>query len=132
MNKQKFLRLWSVAVGSMDAVTGLLLVFVPGLVLRLLRIEPPSADAWVFVSWIGVFVTGVGLSYGLAMGAAARAETVWIFTALIRSLVAIFLGAQIWAGALAPAWALVAVADASVAVGQLVILRLKWWREAER
>ena len=112
MNKIKFLKFWSVAVGSMDAVTGLLLMFVPALVLGLLNIEPPSPDALVFLSWIGVFVCGVGLSYGLALGKRSRGETVWMFTALIRILVALFLTVKILNGSLAPAWAVVAVSDA--------------------
>ena len=89
MNKIKFLKFWSVAVGSMDAVTGLLLIFVPALVLRMLGIATPSGDALVFLSWIGVFVSGVGLSYGLALGRRSRGETVWVFTALIRAMVAV-------------------------------------------
>ena len=128
MNKVKFLRFWSVAVGSMDAVTGLLLVFVPGLVLGLLNIEPPTSDALVFLSWIGVFVTAVGLSYGMALGGRTRGETVWAFTALVRILVAVFLIVRILDGTLASSWALVGASDGIVGVLQIVILRLGWWK----
>jgi hypothetical protein len=128
MNKIQFLRFWSVAMGSMDAVTGLLLVFVPALVLGMLGIAPPSPDALVFLSWIGVFVSGVGLSYALALGRRSHGEAVWIFTALIRSLVALFLIVRIVQGTLAPAWAAVAVSDALVAVVQIVVLRAGWWK----
>jgi hypothetical protein len=128
MNKVKFIRFWSAAVGSMDAVTGLLLVFVPGLVLGLLNIEPPSSDALVFLSWIGVFVTAVGLSYGMALGGRTRGETVWAFTALVRILVAVFLIVRILDGTLASSWALVGASDGIVGVLQIVILRLGWWK----
>lgn len=129
MNRLKFLKFWSVAVGSMDAVTGLLLIFVPALVLKLLGIEVPSSDALVFVSWMGVFIAGVGLSYGMALGKRSRGETVWAFTAMIRILVAVFLTVRILDGTLALNWGLVGVCDGIVGVSQIVILRLGWWKE---
>lgn len=133
MTKRRFLKLWSVAVGAMDALTGLLLIFVPDLVLRLLKIEAPSPDSMVFLSWIGVFVMAVGLSYGLALGKRRGAgEVVWMFTALARVLVAVFLTAKITAGVMPMAWALVALSDGLVALVQMVILRKGWWREGQR
>ncbi len=133
MTKTNFLKIWSLLVGAMDALTGLLLLIAPAAVLGLLRIEPPSPDALVFLSWIGVFVMAVGLSYGLALSRhRGRGETVWMFTALARLLVAFFLAAKITAGSLAVGWVLVAVSDALVAVVQIVILQKGWWREAHR
>lgn len=132
MNKVKFLRFWSVAMGSMDAVTGLLLVFVPELVLGMLKIAPPSPDALVFLSWIGVFVTAVGLSYGMALGKRAQGESVWAFTALVRILVAVFLTVRILDGGLVSAWALVGASDGLVGVLQIMILRAGWWKEVPK
>jgi hypothetical protein len=133
MSKSRFLKIWSVMVGTMDALTGLLLIFVPGLVLRLLKIEAPSPDAMVFLSWIGVFVMAVGLSYGFALGRhRGRGETVWMFTSLARILVALFLIIQITMGHMALAWGVVAVSDGVVALVQMVILRKGWWREVTR
>lgn len=128
MNKIQFLRFWSLAVGAMDAITGLLLIVAPGLVLGVLGIAKPSPDALVFLSWMGVFICGVGLSYGLALGRRSRGETVWVFTALIRAMVAVFLTVKIMQGSLAPAWAVVGVSDALVAVVQITILRAGWWK----
>ena len=133
MSKTRFLISWSVMVGAMDALTGLLLILVPGLVLRLLNIEAPSPDAMVFLSWIGVFVMAVGLSYGFALGRhRGRGETMWMFTSLARIMVALFLIIQITMGHMAFAWAVVAVSDGVVALVQMVILRQGWWREATR
>lgn len=132
MNRIKFLKLWSVAVGSMDTVTGLLLVFAPTLVLGMLGMETPSADALLFLSWIGVFVTGVGLSYAMALGGRSRGETVWVFTAMLRILVAVFLTIRILDGTMAPNWALVGGCDGIVGVSQVVILRLGWWKEVPK
>ena len=133
MTKTRFLKFWSVAVGSMDALTGLLLIFAPASVLWLLQVEAPPADALVYLSWIGVFVTAVGLSYGFALGKRRVAgETVWMFTALVRMLVAVFLVIQITRGTMAPPWIAVALSDGVVALVQMTILRKGWWREGPR
>lgn len=133
MTKTRFLKLWSVMVGSMDAVTGLLLILAPALVLRLLRIEAPSPDSLVYLSWIGVFVMAVGLSYGFALGKRrVSGETVWMFTAMARIMVTVFLVIQIARGAMAPAWIVVALSDGFVALVQMTILRKGWWREGTR
>jgi hypothetical protein len=133
MTKSNFLKIWSVMVGAMDALTGLLLILTPASVLRVLRVEAPSPDAMMFLSWIGVFVMAVGLSYGFALGKhRGRGETVWMFTALVRILVAVFLTIEIAQGNMVPAWAVVALSDGLVAMVQLVIVRKGWWREALR
>lgn len=132
MTRVRFLKFWSIAVGSMDALTGLLLVVSPLLVLRMLHIDPPSPDALVFLSWIGVFVMSVGLSYGLALGKRGRGESVWVFTSLVRILVALFLTVRILEGSMPKVWALVAFSDGAVAVVQIAILRAGWWREVPR
>lgn len=133
MNKSRFLKLWSLAMGGMDAATGLLLIVAPGMVLRLLSIPPPLPESLVFLSWIGVFVMAVGLSYGWALsGSRAAGETVWRSTALVRMLVAVFLAMQITRGSLHPMWAIVAASDAAVAIVQIIILRRGWWREEAR
>ena len=133
MSKTQFLKIWNVMVGAMDALTGLLLILVPELVLRLLKIEAPSQDAMFFLSWIGVFVMAVGVSYGFALSRhRGRGETVWLFTSLVRMMVAVFLVIQLSFGKMAPAWLLVAFSDGLVALVQMVILRKGWWREVTR
>lgn len=130
MKKLLLLKVWSIGMGAMDSLTGLLLILAPEQVLGLLKIEPPSPDAMVFLSWIGVFVMAVGLSYGMALGkCSSQSETVWAFTALVRIMVAIFLTFMITAGTLPTAWAVVALSDGVVALAQVVILRKGWWRE---
>ena len=132
MTKVKFLRFWSVAVGSMDAVTGLVLVIAPGWVLGMLGITRPSVDALVFLSWIGIFVMAVGLSYGLALGKRGWGEAAWMFTSLVRILVAVFLTVRILDDTMVEPWALVALTDFTVAIVQIAILRAGWWKEVHR
>lgn len=129
MNKPKILKWWSVGAGGMDAVTGLLLITAPATVLRLLEIAPLSAEALIFLSWVGVFVLAVGLSYGIALTGRARGEAVWMFTGLVRIMVTVFLSFRVISGAMDPAWLLVAASDGLVAVGQGAILLARWWKE---
>ncbi len=129
MNKRAILTWWSVGAGGMDAMTGLLLIVAPLFVLRLLGIAPVADDALLFLSWVGVFVLGVGMSYGLALTGRARGEAAWIFTTLVRGLVAVFLTVKVLSEAMEPAWLVVAAGDGLVAVAQGVILFSGWWKE---
>lgn len=129
MKKIVILQCWSVGTGAMDAVTGLLLIVAPVLVLRLLGIAPLPGEALLFLSWVGVFVLAVGLSYGLALTGRARGEAVWMFTGLVRALVAVFLTTKVLSCTLEPTWLLVAAGDGVVAVVQGAILLAGWWKE---
>jgi len=132
MTRVRFLKFWSITVGSMDTLTGLWLVLCPAGVLRVLHIRPPSPDALVFLSWIGVFVMAVGLSYGFALGKRGQGEAVWMFTSMARILVAVFLTTSILDESMANAWALVAAADMAVALVQISVMRAGWWQEVHR
>ncbi|MCX6880686.1 MAG: hypothetical protein NTW21_43800 [Verrucomicrobia bacterium] len=132
MNKKKFVVGWSIAVGLMDVLTGVLLMADPALVLSTLGMAPLSSDALVFLSWVGVFVTGVGLSYAMALTDRRRGRTVWMVTALMRALVAVFVAWRVADGSLVPMWAAVALTDAVVTVVQVGVLRSGWWQEPHR
>ncbi len=129
MKKSSILKWWSVGAGGMDAITGLLLIAAPLWVLRGLGIAPLADDSLLFLRWVGVFVLAVGSSSGLALTGRARGETVWMFTAWVRGLVAVFLTVKVLTSAMEPAWLLVAASDGVVAVFQCVILSAGWWKE---
>jgi hypothetical protein len=129
MKKRQILKWWSVGAGGMDAVTGLLLIAAPATVLRLLGIAPLADEALVFLGWVGVFVLAVGLSYGIALTGRARGEAVWMFTGLVRLLVAAFLTARVFSGTMEPAWLLVATSDGAIALAQGAMLQAGWWKE---
>lgn len=130
MNQRKILIAWSLAVGSMDACTGIILVFAPGFVTGLLGITETAVHAAVFLSWMGVFITGVGLSYAFALGGRSEGIAVWKITSLIRLMVAAFVTWKAATGELEPRWLLVAASDAAVAIVQICILKLGWWKES--
>lgn len=117
-------------MGAMDTCTGILLVFAPGPTLELMGVPAVPPGALVFLSWMGVFITGVGLSYALVLRGPPEARAVWTFTSTIRLMVAGFLFWKIAAGNLGAHWALVAVTDALVGFGQLILLRAGWWKGA--
>lgn len=123
--------LLSLAVGAMDAVTGLLLIFTPSLVMKLLGIPALPPETQVYMEWIGVFVFSIGVSYALTTRGRSAAETVWIFTTIVRSSVAVFLAVKIAAGALPAMWALVAATDGAVAVVQMIGLKAGWWKDPD-
>lgn len=125
MKRDRLILLWNLACGSMDALTGLLLVFTPALVLGLLGIDVPG-NALVYLSWMGVFIGSVGLCYGLALIRRDWIEPVWWFTGMVRLWVAIFVTVKILQGGLDGLWFTVALADLGVALGQFAALARGW------
>jgi hypothetical protein len=117
--------------GLGDTTTGLLLVFAPLWTMTLMGVQrlPQPIE---YVSFVGVFVLGVGLAYlsvtrlPLTAQNTPRWQTVWILTALIRSLVAAFLLTEILSGQMEPAWFTVAIVDGALAVIQWIGLGKGW------
>lgn len=123
---RKTLLAYCLAVGSLDALTGVALVSAPSFTLRLMGVpELPPAD--VFVRWVGVFVAGVGASYlypfVLAPRArAARLVVILEVTALLRTVVGTFVTVCLASGLLARSWTSVPLTDLSLAALQLWML----------
>jgi hypothetical protein len=118
--------------GICDGTTGLLLIAAPAWTLGLMGltiIPQPIA----FVRYIGVFVLSVGLTY---LWAAVRWPLMphahiawsaqWTITALVRSLVAIFVVWQVASGAIEPRWISVAFSDGAFALVQITGLAKGW------
>jgi hypothetical protein len=122
---------WNAGVGSMDAATGLLLMWAPAWTLRLMGLQPVGAEARVFLSWMGAFVFSVGASYFLVLRGdePRRGEMVWQMTALVRAVVAVFVVTKVAQGTLEPLWLTVAVTDAAVAVVQWRGIQKQWWHK---
>jgi hypothetical protein len=101
-------------------------VIAPRLVSQVLDVSV-SPESSIWLRWIGVFVTAVGVLYLLPLAGSSR----WLrarlrfgleATSTVRVLVATFVAVSILTDALSTGWALVGVYDAAVAVGQLALL----------
>jgi hypothetical protein len=118
--------LFCLFAGLGDAATGVLLVAVPALVLRLLGISGDLA-ADPLLRFVGVFVACVGIAYlypwvlrGPLRG--YRLRTAIEITAGARLAVAAFLAAAVLRATLDAAWIPVGGYDALVAAAQLALL----------
>jgi hypothetical protein len=131
-----WLILYQYIAGLCDTGTGLLLIVAPASTLRLmgLTIIPEPV---VFVRYIGVFVLSVGLTYlwaamywPLTTHAHIGWVTQWKITALVRTLVAVFVVWQIVSAALERRWISVALSDGAFATIQWIGLRKGWLERA--
>ncbi len=118
-------------IGVSDTATGILLIVLPGLALRLIGLHVPE-DAIPYFSFVGAFVLSVGLAclYGAVVmarrGSPCKLEVVWLLTAITRASVAIFLVAQITTHMLEADWLTVAAFDAACVLFQGLGLRRGW------
>jgi hypothetical protein len=126
------LMLYQCIAGLCDTSTGLLLVAVPGWTLGLMGIHLIPQPI-VFVRYIGVFVLSVGITYlwaALRWPLAHREQSGWSaqwkITALVRTLVALFIVWQVAISAMESRWITVAISDGAFAIIQWVGLRKGW------
>ncbi len=113
-------------IGAMDACTGMLLVVAPVWTLHLMGIQniPQPAD---IISYVGIFVMAVGLSYFLVSESdCAGWRMQWKVTALVRLLVACFLAWKIFIQGWEMRWVSVLLTDLVVAMLQIAGLNMKW------
>lgn len=130
MIRTNMLRVWSLSMGAMDTLAGLLIVLAPETVIWLLGLKPLPETTLPFFRWIGVFVLGVGLSYGLAFRDIRSGAAAWAFTGMARMMVCAYLTTMVAAELMEAEWLLVAAADGGVALVQFAGLALGWWKEA--
>jgi hypothetical protein len=125
MKPRRLAQWFALIAGSMDLLTGVGLVFLPELTLRVMQVAPLDAEALVFFRWVGAFVGSVGASYfwALARGGEARLRTVFEITALCRLFVGLFSAWSVIQGSLSLAWISVPVTDLALAGAQVWLLK---------
>jgi hypothetical protein len=131
-----WLILYQYLAGLCDTATGLLLIAAPAWTLGIMGLTViPQPVA--FVRYIGVFVLSVGLSYlwaalrwPLSSHAHIGWTTQWKLTALIRTLVALFIVWQVATTAIEIKWISVAFSDGIFAIIQWIGLRKGWLERA--
>lgn len=120
--------------GTMDAVSGALLMLWPEGALRMMSVPAVAAEALVFNRFIGAFVFSVGCLYLfslLPVLVMRRWHWVWgvlAATAWLRAVICVFTSIAIASGALSAAWWTVPVTDGVLALVQTWILLKGWVR----
>jgi hypothetical protein len=130
----------ALGAGAMDLLTGLGLVFVPTLVLRLMGVaegqDPTGSsglqgEGLVFLRWVGAFVGAVGASYLLAVdrGGTDRLRGVLEFTIPFRLAAGCFSAVAVGLGWLPAMWVSVAGTDLALVGVQAWLLGRAWRAE---
>lgn len=119
-------------MGLMDISAGLLLVANPGLVLKMFDMAPATSDLLVLLSWVGVLIGSVGLSYLITLVNRFMGKTVWVITALQHALAAVMVIWQVENECLPGPWLMMALGGILVAVVQVAVVRLGWWSSVPR
>ena len=124
---REWLAIWfSRAVGAMDATTGALLMVIPATTVSLFGAALPQGDD-IAIRFVGAFVCSVGLVYLWAACRAcgdvrlSRIREVWGATAIIRTVIAVFVTIAVVFRRLELPWITIALTDAGVAALQI------WW-----
>lgn len=119
-----WIRRYAIAAGAMDFLSGLLIAGAPGLALRLMQVPVPTAEALVFVRFVGAFVAAVGAMYLWAARAPGqRLRVVLGATILPRIAAGSYVAVAVATGGLPVAWLTVTASDYALVAVQLWILR---------
>lgn len=123
MKPEKIARYLALAAGLMDLSTGLGLVLLPALTLKLMLVAVPGPEALVFVRFVGAFVAAVGASYLWALNCPVeRLRPVLGATMLFRLSAGSYTLVAVCLGTLSPAWLTVTAADFSLVALQSWLL----------
>lgn len=125
-NRIEQLTVWlALGAGGLDFCTGLGLVAMPALVLRLMGAAALGAEALVYLRWVGAFVAAIGFSYlwALARRDIARLRHTLELTVWFRLAAGLYSAWAIGAGALPWAWVSVPATDFFLAAAQVWMLR---------
>lgn len=126
--------LFTFCAGTMDTLTGLLLLAWPARTVALFGAGMPAGDD-ILLRFVGAFVAGVGSTYLWALAApdprsrGRRVAGVWGATAVVRLWIAVFIGAAVALGRLDGPWLVVGATDALLALVQGGGLRAGWIKE---
>lgn len=122
-------RTLALGAGTLDFATGLGLVFLPALTLRLMGVAPVEESAETYLRFLGVFVGLVGFSYlwALRRGPLALRQVLEL-TVFYRLGAGAFGAWAVATGRLEPAWVSVPGTDFVLAAVQLWLLRCDIFR----
>lgn len=115
----------ALGAGLLDLGSGLALVFVPGLMLKLMGAAPLAPEPAIYLRWVGAFVAAVG---GCYLWPLWRREVVLLrhaleLTILFRLAAGLYSAWAIATGALPLAWVSVPLTDFTLAATQTWLVR---------
>lgn len=117
-------RLLCIFAGAMDTLAGLGLMLIPTIVLPLMWVTVPGAEALIFLRFVGAFVAAVGCTYLWALAApAGRLRVVLGATIFFRLAAGGYSLSAIALGHLSPWWLSVPVTDFGLVLAQTLLLR---------
>ena len=124
------LAVWlALGAGLLDFGTGHGLLYAPEFTLRLMRVAPLSAEALIYLRFVGAFVSAVGFSYLWALmrwkmsGDATLLRSTLELTIWFRVVAGAYSSVAIARGWLSPFWFSVPAADFFLAAAQTWLLR---------
>jgi len=129
--KEHSLLAYHLVVGLWILFAGVLLIVEPVFTIRSMGLNA-STEAVPYLTLIGAFLMAVGLAYlygaflMLRTSGAARLETVWLLTAMIRSSVAIFILDEVMLRTLPAGWLTIAIFDGTCVAIQARGLHKGW------
>ncbi|MEI6604633.1 MAG: hypothetical protein WCP35_04940 [Verrucomicrobiota bacterium] len=126
-SKVQAVKIWSILLGSVNVLVGLLLVAFPVMFATKLGLTTPNSVVPAALSGIGVLVGAMGVSYFVALVPLKAGKIVWCVTALLHGMVAVSLVWLFEIEWLPSNWLPVAVLGLLVAVVQVAVLRAGWW-----
>ncbi|MBX3737410.1 MAG: hypothetical protein KF715_12005 [Candidatus Didemnitutus sp.] len=117
--------LLALGAGALDFGTGLGLVFLPDLMLKLMGAATLAAEPTIYLRWVGAFVAAVGFSYLWALWRrdVARLRHVLELTIFFRLAAGAYSAWAIASGALPIAWLSVPLTDFFLAAAQAWLVR---------
>lgn len=125
-NKLELIATWlALGAGALDFCTGLGLVFVPGLMLKLMGAGALAAEPTIYLRWVGAFVCAVGFSYLWALWRrdVALLRHVLELTIFFRLAAGAYSAWAVASGVLPIAWVSVPLTDFFLAATQAWLVR---------
>jgi len=124
--KVKLVKIWSILMGLVNLLVGLLLVVFPVALATMLGMAAANSEAPAALSGIGVLVGGMGLTYFVVLVPFKGGRIVWCVTSLLHGVVAVSLIWLFEIDWLPSNWLPVAVFGLLVALVQVAVLRAGW------
>jgi|GEM_PF-1538901 len=125
--KVKLVKIWSVLMGLVNLLVGILLLACPAAFAAILGLAPAAPDVPALLSGVGVLVGGMGLSYFVVLWPFKGGRIVWYVTSLLYGMTSAAIVWTLEMDCLPANCLLVALLGFLLALVQVAVLRAGWW-----